>query len=124
MNSYKYIFLLTIICTACSACYSGPHQCLAPLQRVPFQNLNLGPNCSVQANYSFGANSIIFCYSNSLQSTGTVAWTYKRRPASGTLPINLVTNSNFEGSLADPSGMLTILNNLPTTSIISCQFAY
>lgn len=94
---------------------------------VPFENVIVGVNGTINANYSFGPNAIIFCYSDQSQNvTGTanITWPYKGKTQSGTLPITLVTNTNFQGQLADNSGSIHIQNTLPESSNINCVFAY
>lgn len=90
---------------------------------IPFQNVTLNPNQTIQANYTFGSEPIIFCYENNLQSVGRVTWPYKGHFYSSTLSITLITNGHYQGEYADASGRITILNNLTTPLIVSCEFA-
>lgn len=94
---------------------------------VPFQNEIVDVNQTITADYSFGTNSMIFCYSNeSINSggTGNITWSFNGQIKNGTLPITLVNNTNFQGELADGSGTLTIQNTLSTSSIINCVYGF
>ena len=119
------LLIITIISQFAHASVTCPPvpSCV-PVQTVPFQNLVLPPNCTVHANYSFGQNSIIFCYENSLQNVGGISWTYKGVcTAQQVIPIFLKTQSNIQGSFADANGSLSIQNNLSVPMTLSCQFA-
>lgn len=91
---------------------------------VPFQNINLGPNASLIANYSFGSNAEIFCFENNLQPVGIVRWPYQGQIFSSTLNLLLTTSTLFTGSLADPNGTITVTNNTTNTLIVSCLFGF
>jgi hypothetical protein len=94
---------------------------------VPFQSVQVGVGETIVANYAFGTNAIIFCYSDQFENigaTGTITWPYNGRTMSGTIPITLVTNINYQGQLADGAGEITIQNAMSTSSTISCQFAF
>lgn len=107
--------LLCVLCTHANAL------------TVPFQNIEVASGASITANYEFGPFVMIFCYANQSQNvgtTGTIAWTQNGNFVYGTIPITLVTNSNFTGQPADPAGTIIIQNTLPTTSILNCEFAF
>lgn len=104
--------------------YAAQHDCILPMVKVPFLNLVLNPNCIVSANYTFGINGIIFCYTNTLQTVDIITWPFQGRLYSGSLPIFLKTNSRFEGQFADAIGVLTIENTQNVPAIVSCEFAF
>ena len=91
---------------------------------IPFQNVVLNPNVTIQGRYSFGTFPIIFCYENNLQSIGVFTWPYQGKTYTSTLSTPLVTNSNFQGAFADPSGTVTIRNNQSTALLVSCVFGF
>lgn len=91
---------------------------------VPFANITLNPNDIILGTYTFGQNPVIFCFENNLQSIGAVTWTYQGKRFSSTLSVTLVTNTNFQGFLADASGTITVRNNQPIPLIVSCLFAF
>ncbi len=93
-------------------------------QSIPFQNISLFPNCSIQSNFSFGNFSQMFCFTNSSQTLGVISWPSPTGPASGNLPIELSTNPVFSGSPINTSGTITILNNTPVTITVSCVYTY
>ena len=91
---------------------------------VPFQNVLLTPNQTLQANFAFGATPIIFCYENSLQTLGIIIWPYQGNPNASQLPITLVTSGQYQGSLSDPSGVITITNNQNFTLVVNCVYGF
>ena len=123
MRFSKQIILLMIMNLYITHADGRNNQC-GTQQTVPFDNLILNPNCFVQATYSFGNNAIIFCYTNLTQNAGQIAWPYNGTIQSGSLPIFLKTNPNFEGSFADPNGQIVIENDQPTPLLISCDFGF
>lgn len=90
---------------------------------VPFQNVFLNPNDTLQASFSFGINTQLFCFDNSLQTLGIFTWPYQGATQTSTLPIFLTLNPAYQGSLTDPNGTLTITNNLNVTLQLSCIYS-
>lgn len=102
---------------------------LAPVQaatvyNIPFQNVILNPNATIQGNYTFGNYPIIFCYENNLRSVGIFKWTYQKQTYTSTLSVPIVTNKNFGEWLADSSGKITIQNNQSFALLISCVYGF
>jgi hypothetical protein len=91
---------------------------------VPFDNVQLNPNATLSANYSFGSNAIIFCYTPSLATTGVITWPYQSVIESGSLPMPLTNNPNATGQLANSNGTITIKNTLTSAIVVSCDFAF
>src|SRR5437016_8583107 len=91
---------------------------------VPFQNLYLAPNQSINAADTIGDHRMIFCFANNTENAGSVSWPYKgTRPASH-LPVLLKTDSHLEGQFADNSGTITIQNTTSTQLETGCVFGY
>jgi hypothetical protein len=90
---------------------------------VPFDNVLLNPNTTISANYSFGSNAIIFCYTPDLATLGVITWPYKGATQSGSLPMPLTTSTQYSGQLADSNGTITIRNTLNSQIVVSCDFA-
>jgi hypothetical protein len=91
---------------------------------VPFTNFFLNPNGVIQANFSFGPFSTIFCYENNLQTIGIITWPFQGQRFTSTLPIFLKTQASAQGSFSDPNGTLTITNNQTFTLVVSCNLAF
>ena len=116
MNFKKILFILLFP----SFVFAG-----GPLQTsVPFDNISLTPGSTIEASYNFGQFPIIFCYENNLQTVGIVIWPFQGSLFTSTLPITFVTNTEFQGDLADPTGTIAIFNNQTTTLLVSCDFAF
>lgn len=90
---------------------------------VPFQNLNLNPTDTLQANFSFGNFNQIICF-DGFQSTGVgvITWPYRGQLFNSTLSIFLTKNSTFEGQLIDPAGVFSIHNTLPRALSLNCLY--
>lgn len=91
---------------------------------VPFENISLVPNQIIKANYAFGPHAIIFCFENTLQTIGNITWPFNNQIRSASLPVTLVTNSNFDGFFANVNGVITITNTSKAPIIVSCDFGY
>ncbi len=125
MNVKKY--LLILVAAVSASCFMFAERSIASTLTVPFQNEVVDVNGTIMVNYSFGTNSMIFCYSNeSVNSggTGNISWNNNGQSENGTLPITLVNDANFQGQLADGSGTLTIQNTLSTPSVINCVYGF
>lgn len=118
--------LLPYVVTACPTQFAT-----MPIQ----QPLTIKPNCTVQIRYNFdtptGTHLMMLCLTANLQSNGElpisvgyIVWQYRGRQYSGTLPITLKTNSNFEGRFIDAAGALLITNNTSQSLDVGCVFAY
>lgn len=97
--------------------------CIMPTQTIPFQ-LATGSNCLVPVNYSFGTHFNIFCYTESLATTGSITWTYRGQLQQSSLPIELTTSPDYTGSFADSRGTLSIINTEKNSVILNCDFAF
>ena len=117
----KYTLLVLAIVSSLTLAHATP---TALSLSVPFQNIILNPNNIIQASYVFGPNAIIFCYENNLQSIGSVTWPYHGKSFSSTLSVPLTTNANYQGLFADPTGIITIINNQSTTLVVNCVFGF
>jgi hypothetical protein len=91
---------------------------------VPFQNIILNPGQTINSSFAFGANPIIFCYENNQQSIGVVTWPYKGRIYSSTLSVSLVTNGQYQGNFADPSGNISVTNNQNYQLVVNCVYGF
>lgn len=91
---------------------------------VPFQNISLAPQASMQASFAFGTNAEIFCFDSSQSIVGNVTWPYNGQLYSSSLPLLLTINSLFTGLFSDPTGILTITNTTTSTLQISCLFGF
>lgn len=111
----RLIYFLSLL--ICSSLYARP------LLTVPFLNLRLDPGATLAASYSFGRYPIIFCYENTASFVGVMTWPYQGRLESTFLPVQLKLNKNFQGNFADPSGTISITNNVSRALIVSCQYA-
>ena len=98
--------------------------CDASIQVVPFQNVVVNPNCTLISAYSFGTYQEIFCYVSTAQSSCSMTWPYHGQRFSSALPLVLSIDPQFQGFFADPSGVITVLNNQTTPVFISCLFGY
>jgi len=116
----KIIKLILLLSLFMSAFLSKTVLALA----VPFGNIQLNPNQTIQATYAFGSDPIIFCYENNLQSVGIVHWPFNAVQQTSTLSVSLKTNANFEGFFADPTGTITITNNQTIPLIVNCVFGF
>jgi hypothetical protein len=96
--------------------------CARPLLTVPFRNVRLDPGATLAASYSFGKYPIIFCYENTASYVGVMTWPYQGQLESTFLPVQLKLNKNFQGNFADPSGTISITNNVSRFLIVSCQY--
>lgn len=90
---------------------------------VPFQNISLNPTDAIVATFSFGQQSQLFCFDNTLQTEGVINWPYHSQPQSSSLPIFLTLNPQFQGSLTDPNGTLTVYNNTGITLQENCIYS-
>lgn len=92
---------------------------------VPFSNIRLQPNQYIEANYSFGAFSVIYCYENNLKSVGVLAWPLNGKVNFATLStFPLVKNTRYQGDLADLSGIIGITNNTSGALIVNCLYVF
>lgn len=114
-------FMISLTCLLC---------CLSPCNAqlitavVPFQNVFLNPNDVVQAGFSFGPHSQLFCFATNTQIVGIIHWPYQGNIQTGNLPIFLKTNPIFSGSFTDPNGGLTIQNTTNQLLQVGCLFGY
>lgn len=113
LKKMAYTFIVTCTISPAFAIYN-----------VPFENINLNPNQSLQATYTFGERPIIFCYENNQQTVGIMSWTYKGVAKTSTLSTPLITNGNYEGFYANASGLITITNNQSYALIVSCLYGF
>lgn len=91
---------------------------------VPFSNISINPNESIQAGYSFGNHAIIFCFDSSLQTVANIQWPYKGQTKNSSLPIPLKTSEEFTGQFADTNGTIKIINTTAHILTINCQFGF
>lgn len=91
---------------------------------VPFQNVFLTPNAQIQASFSFGVQSLLFCFATNTQIVGVITWPFNGSIQTGSLPIFLKTNARFQGQFTDPIGVLTIKNNTKQLLQVGCLFGY
>lgn len=117
---FKHVIFLIALLSSLTLVHAVP---IATFLSVPFSNVNLNPNDTIQGSYSFGINPLIFCYENNLQSVGIVTWPYKGALSSSALSVSLKTSASYEGQFADSNGTITVTNNQSTPLIVSCQFA-
>lgn len=112
--------LLKIISSFCVLLALTP----ADATQVPFQNVPLNQGISLQASYSFGNFSVIFCFDNSTDINSDISWPYKGAVHFSRVPVLLKTKSNFQGYFADSHGTITIKNTTKTQLEYSCVFGY
>lgn len=91
---------------------------------VPFQNILLNPGGTLLANYSFGNFSVMFCFANDGLSVLSVGYTFQGVPKSISFPVFFKTKAIFDGTFADPNGLLAITNSPNNgVAIVNCVFA-
>jgi hypothetical protein len=123
MQSLKSTLFILILSLLFTEAYASKHNCNINTN-VPFQNVNLNPNCTITANYSFGPHAIVFCYTTDLPNQDKITWPYNGAFYSYTLPVSLKTNSQFEGQFADPEGFVIIQNTNNVSFQANCLFGY
>jgi hypothetical protein len=115
-------FLISTFLTA-SFCSLANADCGLSIQTVPFQ-LVIPKGCTVTSNYVFGSHNVLFCFNTQNPSIpALIVWPYRGSTQHGILPMQLKTNSSYEGYFADNRGTLKVTNNQGGNLTYSCQFA-
>jgi hypothetical protein len=94
------------------------------ISTVPFANILLNPNDMIQASYTFDGHPIIFCYEDNQETTGSIQWPLEGLVQSSTLPITLITDGQYSGEFADPTGTITITNTASLPVVVSCPYGF
>ncbi|MEO8400777.1 MAG: hypothetical protein ABI597_03135 [Gammaproteobacteria bacterium] len=115
--------ILATIMTITNSYAQSNTTCIMPTQTIPFQ-IAISSNCVVPVSYSFGTHFNIFCYTESLATTGSITWTYQGQLQQSTLPIELTISADYAGSFADSRGAMSIINTEKNSVVLNCDFAF